>query len=191
MKKQIASLVLSTTVAGLATPAVAAGPDDKGQGFLTIYVDLCVKHVMGKDDIRARLEHAKAPKLSAEAAAKLLPGMQGDAWSIPFDKQIGNFVLVLPAGNKMCMLHAQRTNVAEVERLFKLMTSKAPAPLVARAAPIREINQGGVQGRVNAASWTEPGAAGKLQFTLTTSAADKTGGKALGIVAMVPNGPAK
>jgi hypothetical protein len=164
----------------------AAGPDDTGEGFLNLYVGLCMKHLSDLGAMRGRLLRDKVPRLPPESAALFLGGMQGEAWPVPWQGKEGNFVLALPAGKNLCVLHARRTNAAEVERGFLQMVEQAPAPLVAKRGKNQEqVTKASGRNRTVSATWAQPGVRRKMQFILTTSSSSKAGRQAMASVAIV------
>jgi len=185
----------SLSVAGLSSAAdkpqhkpaqKKAGADESVEGFLNLYVEICVRHFGDLADFRARLLRDKVPKLQPEHAKLFLSGMQGDAWPVPYKGKMGNFVLALPAGKNLCLLHAHRTNAAAVEKGFLDITADAPKPMVAKRGPVREeLSLDKIKMRTVSSTWAPPGARRKMEFMLTTSASPKAELQALGSVAMI------
>jgi hypothetical protein len=167
-----------------------AGADNSVEGFLNLYVELCVRHFGDLADFRARLLREKLPKLQPEHAKLFLSGMEGDAWPVPYKGRMGNFVLALPAGKNLCLLHAHRTNAAAVEKGFLDITGDAPKPMVAKRGPVREeLSLDKIKMRTVSSTWAPPGARRKMEFMLTTSASPKAELQALGSVAMIADDP--
>jgi hypothetical protein len=163
-----------------------APPDENTEGFLNLYVELCVRHFGDLEEFRARLLHDKVAKLSDEDAKLFLSGMTGDAWPVPYKGKMGNYVLALPAGKNLCLLHARRANAAAVERGFVDIVADAPAPMVAQRGRTRdELTESHIKTRTVSSVWAPPGAARKMEFMLTTTASDKAELQALGSVAMI------
>jgi hypothetical protein len=159
----------------------AAGPDDDGVGFMGMYVSLCMKHFTDLDAFHAKLLRDQVPKLPPQDAQLFTGKVEGDAWPVPYKGQMGNFVLAIAAKKNLCMVHARRTNAAEVEKKFIAMVQDAPKPLVVRRGkPV-------VKGRTRTVvyTWTKPGARRKMQFTLRTDASPKAPLQAVGTVATV------
>lgn len=168
-----------------------AGADESVEGFLNLYVEICVRHFGDLADFRARLLRDKVPKLQPEHAKLFLSGMEGDAWPVPYKGKMGNFVLALPAGKNLCLLHAHRTNAAAVEKGFLDITSDAPKPMVAKRGPVREeLSLDKIKMRTVSTTWAPPDARRKMEFMLTTSASPKAELQALGSVAMIADNPA-
>jgi hypothetical protein len=112
--------------------------------------------------------------------------MTGDAWPVPYKGKMGNYVLALPAGKNLCLLHARRANAAAVERGFVDIVADAPAPMVAQRGRTRdELTESHIKTRTVSSVWAPPGAARKMEFMLTTTASDKAELQALGSVAMI------
>lgn len=173
-------------------PAVAAVADEKADGFLNLYVELCVRHFGDLEEFRARLLHDKVPKLPAQDAQLFLSGMEGDAWPVPYKGEMGNYVLALPAGKNLCLLHARRANAAAVEKGFLDIVADAPSPMVARRGPNREeLTTAKIRTRTVSSTWAPPEARRKMEFMLTTTASSKAELQALGSVAMVAAGDEK
>jgi hypothetical protein len=177
-----------------------AAADESTEGFLNLYVEICVRHFGDLEDFRARLLREKVPKLAPEHAKLFLSGMAGDAWPVPYKGKMGNFVLALPAGKNLCLLHAHRANTVAVEKGFLDIVADAPKPMVAKRGPVREeLSLDKLKMRTVSSTWAPPGARRKREFMLTTSASPKAELQALGSVAMiaadgganVPNAPAR
>ena len=168
-------------------PAVAAVPaDENAEGFLNLYVELCVRHFGDLEEFRARLLRDKVPRLPAEDAQLFLSGMEGDAWPVPYKGEMGNYVLALPAGKNLCLLHARRANAAAVEKGFLDIVADAPSPMVARRGPAREqVTEAKLRTRTVSSAWAPPDARRKMEFMLTTTASDKAELQVLGSVAMI------
>jgi hypothetical protein len=164
----------------------AAGADNSTEGFLNLYVELCVRHFGELEAFRTRLLREKLPKLPPEHAKLFLSGMAGDAWPVPYKGKMGNYVLALPAGKNLCLLHAHRVNAAAVEKGFVAITADAPKPMVAKRGPVRdELSVDKIKMRTVSSIWAPPGARRKMEFMLTTSASPKAQLQALGSVAMI------
>ena len=160
--------------------------EDKAEGFLTLYVGLCMNHLQDLEGLRATLLREKAPKLPPESAAHFLAGMPGDAWPVPYKGQLGNYVMALPTGKNVCLLHARRADAASVERAFVKIVEKAPAPLVAKRGKNQErTTEASGKTRTLSATWGKPGAPRQMQFVVTTAASDKAKRQAMGSVALV------
>ncbi|MBR7800116.1 hypothetical protein KDM90_08905 [Undibacterium sp. FT137W] len=111
------------------------------------------------------------PKLPPEKAAMFLAGNPGDAWPVP-DKH-GTFVLALPSGKNLCVVHVRRANTEAVKKLFAGLVLNAPSPLVAkqvRNEQAQTIANG--QTQTVAYEWSVPNAPRKMLFTLTTAASN-------------------
>jgi hypothetical protein len=174
-------------------PKVAAVPaDENADGFLNLYVELCVRHFGDLEEFRARLLNDKVPRLPAEDAQLFLSGMEGDAWPVPYKGEMGNYVLALPAGKNLCLLHARRANAAAVEKGFLDIVADAPSPMVARRGPDREeLTAAKIRTRTVSSTWAPPDARRKMEFMLTTTASSKAELQALGSVAMIAGGDGK
>ncbi|MFC5551107.1 NMCC_0638 family (lipo)protein [Massilia aerilata] len=170
-----------------------AAADESTEGFLNLYVEICVRHFGDLEDFRARLLREKVPKLAPEHAKLFLSGMAGDAWPVPYKGKMGNFVLALPAGKNLCLLHAHRANTVAVEKGFLDIVADAPKPMVAKRGPVREeLSLDKLKMRTVSSTWAPPGARRKMEFMLTTSASPKAELQALGSVAIVADdGPPK
>jgi hypothetical protein len=163
-----------------------AGADESTEGFLNLYVEICVRHFGDLEDFRARLLRDKVPKLAPEHAKLFLSGMAGDAWPVPYKGKMGNFVLALPAGKNLCLLHAHRANAAAVEKGFLDIVADAPKPMVAqRGAAREELSLDKLKMHTVSTTWAPPGSRRKMEFMLTTTASPKAELQALGSVAMI------
>jgi hypothetical protein len=168
-----------------------AQKDERADGFLNLYVEICVRHFGDLEDFRARLLRDKVPRLPAKDAKLFLSGMEGDAWPVPYKGKMGNYVLALPAGKNLCLLHAHRADVAAVEKGFLDIVAEAPRPMVAQPRPAREeLSLDKIKMRTVSTTWAPPGARRKMEFMLTTTRSDKAELQALGSVAMIADGPA-
>jgi hypothetical protein len=169
----------------LRSPA-PSNTDPKGEGFLNLYVELCVKRIGEIDAFHDKLLRENVPKLQPDSARTFLAGMAGDAWPVPYKGKMGNFVLVLPAQKNVCMLYARRTDTAAVEQGFADMVAKAPEPMIARRGPeTHALTAGNGATRTVSTSWAPPGSERKMQFMLTTAPAPDAQTQALGSVAIV------
>jgi hypothetical protein len=176
--------------AGKPVTAQAVPADQNAEGFLNLYVELCVRHFGDLEAFRSRLLQDKVTKLSDEDAKLFLSGMTGDAWPVPYKGKMGNYVLALPAGRNLCLLHAHRANAAAVERGFVDIVADAPAPMVAQRGPSRdELSADKIKTRTVSSTWAPPGARRKMEFMLTTTASNKAELQALGSVAMISSDP--
>jgi hypothetical protein len=168
----------------------AASKDERADGFLNLYVEICVRHFGDLENFRARLLRDKVPKLPAKDAKLFLSGMAGDAWPVPYKGKMGNYVLALPAGKNLCLLHAHRADVAAVEKGFLDIVGDPPKPMVAQPRPAREeLSLDKIKMRTVSTTWAPPGARRKMEFMLTTTKSDKAELQALGSVAMIADGP--
>lgn len=179
------------SAAVLAIPAFsfagqAAAADDSTDHFAKTYSGFCMKHVNNPDALRTQLIASKLPKLPPEQATHFLSGQEGDAWPVPYQGQLGNFVLALPAGKNMCALYMRRANQAEVEREFIKLVGKAPASLVAEKRTDKYAETPG-NGETHTISytWSLPQASRKMVFTLTTASSEKAQLHVLASSAMV------
>jgi hypothetical protein len=164
----------------------AVPADENAEGFLNLYVELCVRHFGDLEEFRARLLKDKVPKLPDEDAKLFLSGMAGDAWPVPYKGKMGNYVLALPAGKNLCLLHAHRANAAVVEKGFVDIVADAPSPMVAqRGASRDELSADKIKMRTVSSTWAPPGARRKMEFMLTTTVSNKAELQALGSVAMI------
>jgi hypothetical protein len=112
--------------------------------------------------------------------------MEGDAWPVPYKGEMGNYVLALPAGKNLCLLHARRANAAAVEKGFLDIVADAPSPMVARRGAAREeLTEAKLRTRTVSSTWAPPDARRKMEFMLTTTASDKAELQVLGSVAMI------
>ena len=167
-----------------------APKDERADGFLNLYVEICVRHFGDLENFRARLLRDKVPRLPAKDAKLFLSGMAGDAWPVPYKGKMGNYVLALPAGKNLCLLHAHRADVAAVEKGFLDIVGDPPKPMVAQPRPAREeLSLDKIKMRTVSTTWAPPGARRKMEFMLTTTKSDKAELQALGSVAMIADGP--
>jgi hypothetical protein len=160
--------------------------DPKGEGFLNLYVELCVKRIGEIDAFHDKLLRENVPKLQPDSASMFLAGMAGDAWPVPYKGKMGNFVLVLPAQKNVCMLYARRTDTAAVEQGFADLVATAPVAMRARRGPeTHALTASNGATRTVSTNWAPPGSERKMQFMLTTAPAPDAQIQALGSVAIV------
>jgi hypothetical protein len=185
--------MLASAAAPKHEPKKPARAGESADGFLNLYVELCVRHFGDLEDFRARLLRDKVPKLPDADAKLFLSGMEGEAWPVPYQGKMGNYVLALPAGKNLCLLHARRANAAAVEKGFLDIVADAPKPMVAQRRPLKEqVNADKIKTRTVSSIWAPPGARRKMEFMLTTTASPKADRQALGSVAMISDDvPAK
>ena len=164
----------------------ASNADPNGDGFLNLYVELCVKRIGEIDAFHDKLLREKVPKLQPDSAKAFLSGMEGDAWPVPYQGKMGNFVLVLPAQKNLCMLYARRTDTAAVEQGFDAMVAKAPEPMIAtRGTQTHAGPRAPGETRTVSTSWAPPGSERRMQFILTTNSSPDAQVQAFGSVAIV------
>lgn len=167
-------------------PKLAPNPDPNGDGFLNLYVELCVKRIGEIDAFHDKLLREKVPKLQPDSAGMFLSGMAGDAWPVPYQGKMGNFVLVLPKQKNLCMLYARRTDTTAVEQGFADMVAKPPEPMVASRGPqAHAVTAGQGETHTVSTSWAPPGSERRMQFMLTTTSDPNAQVQAFGSVAIV------
>jgi hypothetical protein len=172
---------------GKTLPKLApSNTDPNGDGFLNLYVELCVKRIGEIDAFREKLLREKVPRLQPDSAKVFLSGMAGDAWPVPYQGKMGNFVLVLPEQKNLCMLYARRTDTAAVEQGFSAMVAKPPEPMIAaRGLETHSATAANGQTRTLSTSWAPPGSERRMQFVLTTTSSPDAQVQAFGSVAIV------
>ena len=113
------------------TPCVAADTDGQSlqSGFAKLYLTLCMQHLADLPGFREQLTEKNLPKLPAERAREFLKGQDGDAWPVPYQGQLGNYVLVLMSHQSLCMLYGRREDADVLEQDFKNLMSHASAPM--------------------------------------------------------------
>lgn len=162
----ISASVLATLA--LSCNSHAEEADGNSQFFTKLYVSLCMKNINDFEALRAQLVTNKLPKLPPEQAKHFLNGKEGDAWPVPYQGQMGNFVLALPVG--LCGVYVRRANQADIERQFMKLVAKAPPPLIAEMN-VDNWAETVVNGKTHTISytWSLPQATRKMMFTLTTA----------------------
>ena len=162
------------------------GIDNKANAFANLYLKLCMKNINDFESLRTQLTNNKLSKFPPEQAALFLRGQQGDAWPIPHQGKLGNFVLVLPSDKRFCAIHARRADQTEVEQQFTRLVSKAPPPLVSELKKEEEVETS-KNGRTHTISyaWSLPQANRKILFTLTTASSENASLQALGSTAII------
>ncbi len=180
MRKHIIALVLI----GLASNAAAAASEGENQAssFANIYASLCLKHLNNLDALREKLK--PMPRLPQEKASHFLAGNAGDAWPVP-DKY-GTFVLALPTGKNMCLVHVRRADTEAAKKQFSNLVANAPSPLVAKQVR-NDQTQTAANGSTQtvAYEWSVPNAPRKMLFTLTTAPSESAQLQVLGSAAII------
>lgn len=163
LSRQIALLLIMI----FATPAFAADVDSKATFFSNIYLSLCMKNISDLEVLRSQLLQ-KFPSFPKDKAAPFLNGMDGDAW--PVVSSLGNFVIALPKGKKLCAVYAPRANQHDVENRFLELVSVAPQPFVSekRTDETKDTIKNGETHTIGFI-WSLAGIARKISFILTTS----------------------
>jgi len=186
IKKSGSTIVLAAV---LCAPLLAsAQSDDNAEFFSHVYWSLCKSNAGNPDLLRANLKAKGLPELPPEKARLFNHDASGDAWPIPHNGAIGNFVLALPAGKKMCAVYARRTDAHTLEVLFSQFGETAPAPRVANRQKDVYADTG-PNGKTHTISyiWSTAGNPEKLLFTLTTSESPSAQIQALGTVSVIRN----
>lgn len=164
----------------------AEGADGRADFFANLYANLCMKNIDNLEELHSQVAKSNFQKLPPEHAAQFLRGLDGEAWRVPYQGQVGNFVLVLPAGKNICELYARRANQADVERQFSRLAAIAPPPLISEINPV-ENSETAANGKTHTLSytWSAPQAKRKILFIVTTSSSESAQLQALGSVSMV------
>lgn len=186
IKKSRLVIVLA---AFLCAPLLAfAQSDDSAEFFSHVFWSLCKSNAGNPDLLRANLKAKRLPELPPEKARLFTEDAGGDAWPIPHNGVIGNFVLALPIGKKTCAVYARRANAYTLEILFKQFGAAAPAPSVADKQQDVYADTG-PNGKTHTISyiWSTPGNPEKLLFMLTTSESPSAQVQALGTVSVIRN----
>jgi hypothetical protein len=173
----------------LCTPLLAsAQSDDSAEFFSHIYWSLCKSNARDPDLLREKLKAKGLPELPRENATLFTRGADGDAWPIPYHGAIGNFVLALPAGKKMCAVYARHADAHTAQLLFSQFAETAPAPSVAERQHDVDADTG-PNGKTHTISyvWSTPGEPEKLLFMLTTSESPSAQVQALATVSAIRN----
>lgn len=161
----LAALVLSCN-------SYAQEVNGNSQFFTKMYAGFCMKNINNFEALRTQLVTSKLPKFPPDQAKNFLQGKGGDAWPVPHQGQMGNFVLALPVG--FCTIYVRRANQADIKRQFIKLVATAPAPLVSEMK-VDNWAQTGPNGKTHTISytWSLPKATRKMQFTLTTASSEK------------------
>ena len=146
------------------------GTNNEADYFSNMYLSLCMNNVNNVETLRKQLMEKKLPELPHDQANYFLFGVDGDAWPIPYQEKLGNFVLSLPAGKNICGLFMRKGNSNEVEANFIKLVSNAPKPLRS-VLKLDEMKDSATNGKTHTLSytWSMPDAAKKMLFTLTTA----------------------
>jgi hypothetical protein len=171
------------------TPLLAsAQSDDSAEFFSHVYWSLCKSNATNPDLLRTKLKAKGLPELPQEKAKLFTNDADGDAWPIPYHGAIGNFVLALPAGKKMCAVYARRTDAHTLQLLFSQFAETAPAPSIAdRQHDVDADTEPNGKTHTISYIWTPPGEPEKLLFVLTTSESPSAQIQALATVSVIGN----
>lgn len=163
----IPALVAATLLGGICH---ADGTGSKADYFTHLYANLCMKNLNDLEALRNSLIGKGLPKLPPQQAALFLHGNDGDAWPVPFEGTMGNFVVGLFSGKSLCVVFARRATQADVERQFVQLVETAPSPLVSEVKQDTFADTG-PNGRIHTISytWSLPQTHRKMLFTLTTA----------------------
>ncbi|EDZ98059.1 hypothetical protein BH160DRAFT_6648 [Burkholderia sp. H160] len=181
-------LIIALTAFLCAPLHASAQSDDSAEFFSHVYWSLCKSNAGNPDALRANLKAKGLPELPPEKAKLFTEDAGGDAWPIPHNGAIGDFVLALPTGKKMCAVYARRADVHTLEVLFSQFGETAPAPSVSDRQQDVSADTG-PNGKTHTISyiWSTPGRPEKLLFTLTTSESPSAQVQALGTVSVIRN----
>jgi hypothetical protein len=166
--------------------AHAEETDGRTELFAKLYLNLCMKNINNLEALRTQLTTNKLPKFPPEQAKHFLDGKEGDAWPVPYQGELGNFVVALPARKNFCEVYVRRANQADVERLFIKLVAKAPAPLISEIKR-DALAETAANGKTHTISytWSLPQATRKMLFTLTTASAENAQLQVLASAAMI------
>lgn len=162
------------------------GIDAKADAFANLFLTTCMRNINDVEALRNKLITNQLPKFPPEQARLFLQGQLGDAWPVPQQGQLGNFVLALPSGKSFCTLLARRANATEVERNFIALVSKAPTPMMSeRGSDDQSETIANGKTRTISYTWTLPQANKKMLFMLTTSSSESAQLQALGSASII------
>jgi hypothetical protein len=182
----IHSFISTSTLTALVLSSNSYAQEVEGnsQFFTKMYAGFCMKNINDFEALRTKLVNSKLPKFPPDQAKNFLHGKVGDAWPVPHQGQMGNFVLALPIG--FCTLQVRRANQADIERQFIQLVGSAPAPLIAKKT-VDNWNETGANGKTHTISytWSSPKAMRKMQFTLTTASSENAELQVFASTAMV------
>lgn len=169
------------------SPALADdGPPDP---FMRLFVESCVKNFKSQDELGKRLDLQNVPRLPAGKASFFLGGAKGTAWAMRLG---GNPYIVALRDDQVCAVFAQHAAVPEVRRGFESLVSRAPKPLVATRLDDALAGPNNDTLTSTAYSWSKPEDKLQIQFTLTTSSADRANIQAMATMAVTrKNGAAQ
>jgi hypothetical protein len=184
MRTLILSIFAATAIFGNVCHAEDA--DSKANYFANLYVGLCMKNLNDLESLRANLARNNLPKLPPEKAALFLQNKEGDAWPVPFQGQLGNFVVTLLSGKNFCAVLARRASQTDVEHQFIQLVSKAPTPLISEVK-LDEYSETALNGKTHTISytWSLPQAHRKMLFTLTTAPSETAQLQAMASAAII------
>jgi hypothetical protein len=129
------------------------------------------------------------PKLSPEKAAGFLNGRDGDAWPVPYNGQLGNYVLVLFPHQSLCAIYGRRVNTSEVERDFDNLMSHVSGAMQSKleSDQVKDSAQGPIH--IKGYIWTvigHPQIVRGMHFILSTATSDGAPFQAFGTASIAP-----
>ena len=186
MTKNICSLVILAAL--LCAPSLASAyTDDSAEFFIFVYLTFCKPNAENLDALAQRLKAAAALKLPQENAKLFTKDTDGDAWAIPYHGAIGNFVLAMPKGKKICAVYARRVNTETLDLLFSQVAETAPAPSVASGKHDEPRSVPDGEAHTVSYIWSTPGEPKRLLFMLTTSTSPSAQPQAMATVSVIGN----
>ncbi|MCY0388535.1 hypothetical protein OVY01_15200 [Robbsia sp. Bb-Pol-6] len=172
-----------------AGPNANAADEPEARFFMQAFSSLCSASVADPSALRAKL--SRLPQLPPENARHFLAGHPGDAWPLPYDGKIGNFVLVLTSDKPLCAVYARRLDVQAAALLFDRTLSHSPKPsVVVEKHPEIDANSP-VNGKIHTVSYTWDVSGNtdkKILFMMTTSAAADAKIQAIASASMLKEG---
>ncbi|RKP51836.1 NMCC_0638 family (lipo)protein [Pararobbsia silviterrae] len=171
----------------LCTPLLAAAQsDDNAEFFSHLYWSLCKPNAANPDALRAKLIAERLPKFPQEQATLFTHDTDGDAWPVPHNGAMGNFVLALPAGKKMCAVYARRADANTLQIIFSQFAETAPSPRVSdRQRDVDRDTESNGKTHTISYIWSTPGDPEKWLFMLTTSESPSAELQALATVSVI------
>jgi hypothetical protein len=184
IRKPLAAMALTLSMFNGASQAQTT--DGNADAFAKMFLTTCMQYLNNLEGFRTTLKNNNLPKFPPEQAALFLQNQPGDAWPIPHQGQMGNFVLSLPTGKNVCFIHVRRANQNDAERLFKNLVANAPSPLVSEPKKEEQVETAANgKARTIAYTWSLPQANRKMLFMLTTTAFENAQIQVLASASMV------
>jgi hypothetical protein len=173
--RQFAKMLLVIGMLCVTSFSSAQTAPEPGASFMKVFNGFCLARLPNLEALRTELKAKGFPTLEEPAAQAFLGGRPGDAWPVPENGSMGNFVLVLPTDHPQCSLFSRRAPTSVIEAQFTDRVSRAPAPFTSELkTDERQVTP--ANGEVHTLSyvWSLSGAPRGFAFFLSTASPEAT-----------------